>query len=116
MPSHKVGILSLLVLTLTLLARYRFHLSGGWRKTYVITAVLALYLNVFVLVVQLFLKVPVPPRARPHRKPRSPLRGRAGRRPGDLHRPRHRRHPPVQAFPALTFFRGTTVGGAARGI
>jgi hypothetical protein len=34
------------------------HLAGGWRPTYVLSAVLSLYLNVFVLVVQLFLKVP----------------------------------------------------------
>jgi uncharacterized membrane protein YozB (DUF420 family) len=58
MPSHAVGILSLLVLTLTFLGRYVFKLSGAWRKTYAITAVIALYFNVFVLVVQLFLKVP----------------------------------------------------------
>ncbi len=58
LPSHKVGILSLIVLALALYALYSRKLAGGWRKTYVITAVLALYLNVFVLVVQLFLKVP----------------------------------------------------------
>ena len=58
LPSHKVGIISLVVLALAIPARYFFHLAGGWRRTYVLTAVLALYLNVFVLVVQLFLKVP----------------------------------------------------------
>ena len=58
LPSHKVGILSLVVLAVAIPARYLFHLAGGWRRTYVLTAVLALYLNVFVLVVQLFLKVP----------------------------------------------------------
>jgi len=58
LPSHKVGILSLLVLAVAIPARYFFHLAGGWRRTYVLSAVLALYLNVFVLVVQLFLKVP----------------------------------------------------------
>ena len=40
------------------LARYVCHLAGGWRATYVITAATALYLNVFVLVVQCFEKVP----------------------------------------------------------
>ena len=59
LPSHKVGILSLVVLAVAIPARYFFKLAGGWRRTYVLTAVLALYLNVFVLVVQLFLKVPV---------------------------------------------------------
>ena len=39
-------------------ARYVKHLEGAWRKTYAITATIALYLNVFVLVAQLFAKVP----------------------------------------------------------
>jgi hypothetical protein len=52
LPSHIVGLLSLIVLALAIRARNR------WRKTYVITAMIALYFNVFVLVVQLFLKVP----------------------------------------------------------
>jgi hypothetical protein len=58
LPSHGVGILSLIVLAFAILALYRFRLAGGWRRTYAITAVIALYFNVFVLVVQLFLKVP----------------------------------------------------------
>ena len=58
LPSHGVGIVSLIVLALAILARYAFHLAGAWRRTYVITAVIALYLNVFVLIVQLFQKVP----------------------------------------------------------
>jgi hypothetical protein len=58
LPSHKVGIISLVVLAITLLARYAFHLAGAWRRVYVITAVIALYLNTFVGVVQAFLKVP----------------------------------------------------------
>ena len=58
LPSHKVGIISLVVLTAAFFARYRFHLAGSWRWIYVVGAVLALYFNVFVLVVQLFLKVP----------------------------------------------------------
>ncbi len=58
LPSHIVGGISLVVLAVALLARYYFRLAGGWRRTYVLTAVMALYLNVFVLVVQSFLKVP----------------------------------------------------------
>jgi len=58
MPSHAVGTVSLIVLTFTLLARYKFDLAGAWRRTYAVTAVIALYLNVFVLVVQAFLKIP----------------------------------------------------------
>jgi len=58
LPSHIVGIISLVVLTIAIAARYRFHLSGAWRSIYVISAALALYLNVFVLLVQSFEKVP----------------------------------------------------------
>lgn len=58
LPSHKVGIISLVALAVAILARYAFHLSGGWRRTYVISAMLSLYLNVFVLVAQAFMKVP----------------------------------------------------------
>jgi hypothetical protein len=57
-PGIIVGIISLVVLAIAILARYAFHLSGLWRRTYVVTALMALYLNVFVLVVQLFEKVP----------------------------------------------------------
>jgi hypothetical protein len=57
-PPHYVGVLSLLVLAIALLARYAFHLSGAWRWIYVVSAAIALYLNVFVLVVQAFQKVP----------------------------------------------------------
>jgi hypothetical protein len=59
LPSHIVGAISLVVLAVAIYARYARHLAGAWRPTYVVTAVTALYLNVFVLVVQLFLKVPV---------------------------------------------------------
>src|SRR5271167_4473960 len=58
LPSHKVGIVSLVVLAIAILARYALHLDGAWRRIYVVTAVIALYLNVFVLIVQAFEKVP----------------------------------------------------------
>ena len=58
MPSHGVGILSLLVLSISLYARYGRNLAGHWRWGYVVTAMLAFYFNVFVLVAQLFAKVP----------------------------------------------------------
>ena len=57
-PGIKLGILSLVALTIAILARYAFHMAGVWRKTYVITAMIALYFNCFVLVVQSFEKVP----------------------------------------------------------
>ena len=57
LPSHAVGILSLLILTVAIYARYARHLAGSWREIYVIGAVSALYLNVFVGIVQAFLKI-----------------------------------------------------------
>ena len=57
-PGIGGGIVSTFVLAIGLAALYRFRLAGGWRRTYAITAVIALYLNMFVLVVQLFQKVP----------------------------------------------------------
>lgn len=58
-PSYVVGVISLIVLAFALYARNRKHFAGGWRATYVITAVISLYLNFFVLIVQSFEKVPV---------------------------------------------------------
>jgi hypothetical protein len=58
LPSHAVGIISILVLAVAIPARYVRHMEGGWRKIYVLTAMLALYLNVFVLVAQFFAKIP----------------------------------------------------------
>jgi hypothetical protein len=58
LPSHVIGAVSLLVLALATFARYARHLRKGWTRTYVVSAVVALYFNVFVLVVQAFLKVP----------------------------------------------------------
>jgi hypothetical protein len=57
LPSHKVGIISLVVLAIAILARYPLRLAGAWRGVYIVTASIALYLNVFVLVVQSFEKV-----------------------------------------------------------
>ncbi|HWU55951.1 MAG TPA: hypothetical protein VN175_10655 [Rhizomicrobium sp.] len=57
-PAMIVGAISLIVLAVALFALYGRHLAGRWRTIYVITATMALYLNVFVLVVQSFIKVP----------------------------------------------------------
>ena len=57
LPSQITGIVALAVLLPTLLGIYVFRLAGGWRTVYVVGAVISLYLNVFVLVVQAFLKV-----------------------------------------------------------
>src|SRR5712675_871637 len=58
LPSHIVGAISLVVLAVAIFARYSRRLLGSWRWIYAVTAVMAVYFNVFVLVVQLFLKVP----------------------------------------------------------
>ena len=59
LPSHIIGILSLVLLAIACIALYAMQLSGSWRWIYVLTALISLYLNVFVLVIQSFLKVPV---------------------------------------------------------
>jgi hypothetical protein len=58
LPSHMVGILSLVLLAIACIALYGMQLAGVWRSIYVVTAMTSLYLNVFVLVVQGFLKIP----------------------------------------------------------
>ena len=58
LPSHILGILSLIALAVACVARYSKHMLGRWLKTYVITAMISLYFNVFVLIAQAFMKVP----------------------------------------------------------
>jgi hypothetical protein len=53
-----VGAISLVLLALAVLSLYVLRLAGVWRPVYVVTAVMALYLNVFVAVVQAFIKLP----------------------------------------------------------
>jgi hypothetical protein len=55
---NRVGIVSLIALALAIPALYVFDLSGDWRNTYVVSSVVALYLNVFVGIVQAFQKLP----------------------------------------------------------
>lgn len=57
-PGIILGIISLVVLAGTLFALYGKKLAGGWRTVFVITAVIAEWLNFFVLIAQLFEKVP----------------------------------------------------------
>jgi ABC-type multidrug transport system permease subunit len=56
-PAHIIGIISLVVLAVAIVARYGFHLAGAWRSFYVVSAALALYLNVFAGVARAFLRV-----------------------------------------------------------
>ena len=58
LPSHGVGVVSLLVLPVAYLALYGHRLAGLWRLAFVVSAMLSLYLNVFVLVTQVFVKIP----------------------------------------------------------
>src|SRR5436305_7470534 len=57
LPSHMIGILSLVLLAVACFALYGQKLSGAWRWIYVLTAMVAFYLNVFVLIIQSFLKI-----------------------------------------------------------
>jgi hypothetical protein len=68
LPSHIVGVISLIVLAIVIAARYWKHLAGAWHGVFVVGAVLALYLNVFVLLAQLFLRLPALIAAAPTQK------------------------------------------------
>jgi hypothetical protein len=57
-PAIKLGIISSVVLVVTIYAQYAKHLAGAWRWIYVVGAVLTLYFNVFVGIVQSFEKIP----------------------------------------------------------
>jgi hypothetical protein len=57
LPSHIIAILSLVLLAIACFALYGQKLSGAWRSIYLVTAIASLYLNVFVLVIQSFLKI-----------------------------------------------------------
>jgi hypothetical protein len=57
-PAIVVGVIGTIVMVVCLAARYLKRMENGWRGVYVVTAVISLYFNLFVLVVQLFLKIP----------------------------------------------------------
>jgi hypothetical protein len=73
LPSHMVGILSLLLLAIACIALYAMGLAGPWRWIYVVTALLSLYFNVFVLVIQSFLKIPALTAVAPGNPPSGPV-------------------------------------------
>jgi hypothetical protein len=75
MPSHVIGIISLALLALACIALYGQKLAGPWRWIYVVTALLSLYLNVFVLVIQTFLKTPALSEIAPGNPPTGPVFG-----------------------------------------
>jgi len=57
-PGILIGILSVILLAIACLALYGMKLASAWRRIYVLTALVSLYLNVFVLAIQSFLKIP----------------------------------------------------------
>jgi hypothetical protein len=71
-PGILIGILSVILLALACLALYGMKLAGAWRTIYVLTALLSLYLNVFVLVIQSFLKIPALHELAPGNPPAGP--------------------------------------------
>jgi hypothetical protein len=73
LPSHLFGIISLILLTIACIALYGMKLAGTWRWVYVLTALISLYLNVFVLVVQSFLKIPALTALAPGNPPAGPI-------------------------------------------
>ena len=73
LPSHMIGILSPVLLAIACIALYGMKLSGAWRWIYVVTALLSLYLNVFVLIIQSFLKIPALTAVAPGNPPSGPV-------------------------------------------
>ena len=73
LPSHIIAILSLVLLAIACIALYGMKLSGAWRWIYAVTALLSLYLNVFVLIIQGFLKVPALHALAPGEPPGGPV-------------------------------------------
>ena len=75
LPSHIFGILSFILLAIAFFALYGRKLAGAWRWIYVVTALISLYLNVFVLVTQSFLKIPALTALAPGNPPAGPVFG-----------------------------------------
>src|SRR3954447_18970457 len=73
LPSHIIGALSLVLLLIACIALYAMKLSGSWRWIYAVTALLSLYFNTFVLVIQSFLKIPALTALAPGNPPAGPV-------------------------------------------
>ena len=73
LPSHIIGLLSEVLLLFACIALYAMKLSGSWRWIYAVTALLALYFNTFVLVIQSFLKIPALTAVAPGNPPSGPV-------------------------------------------
>jgi hypothetical protein len=75
LPSQAIGLLSLILLAIAWFALYSQNLSGKWRWIYVLTALISLYFNTFVLVIQSFLKIPALHAIAPGAPPSGPVFG-----------------------------------------
>jgi hypothetical protein len=73
LPSHMIGILSLVLLAIACVALYGMKLTGAWHWIYAVTAMIALYLNIFVLIIQGFLKIPALTALAPGNPPSGPV-------------------------------------------
>jgi hypothetical protein len=73
LPSHVLAIISLVLLAVACVALYVTHLAGFWRPVYVVSALVSLYINVFVGVIQTFLKVPALHALAPGNPPNAPI-------------------------------------------
>ena len=73
LPSHMIGILSLVLLAIACIALYGMKLTGAWRWIYAVAAMIALYLNIFVLIIQGFLKIPALTALAPGNPPSGPV-------------------------------------------
>src|SRR5258708_2110992 len=73
LPWEMVGILSFVMVVIACFALYAMKLSGAWRWIYVVTALISLYFNVFVLIIQAFLKVPALHAVAPGNPPSGPV-------------------------------------------
>src|SRR6185503_5170190 len=71
-PGIIIGILSIILLAIACIALYVMNLAGAWRWIYVVTALASLYFNVFVLVIQSFLKIPALTALAPGNPPAGP--------------------------------------------
>ncbi len=74
-PSYIIAAISLVLLAIACIALYGMKLAGAWRWIYVLTAMISLYFNVFVLVIQSFLKIPALTALAPGNPPSGPVFG-----------------------------------------
>ncbi len=112
-PAEGVGVISLVVLAVAVLALYFLHLTGIWRWIYVIAAMIAIYLNCFVGVIQAFEKIGFLHALAPHAKHRTGVCSVPARRAGDLRRARFRCAAKVPSACRITRRRRNALAGCS---